>query len=232
MLLCFSDKHVMFCGRGLYLQLCLQQQFMCLQKWLQAERGWLRMSCLWVGHVAFFRRSCLSSLLAYISVKWRLSGISEICRFIGFHKDWKWRVGKQRKSRSRLNEPIKRKLKRLHHCNACVLRNFASFVNFIFEVLLSNVFLYWNNKQLRVKQNILWIKWITSSDVNRFIVKGVKYYPIIIRLASQTLGPDSRVYNLSHEISLCCKICKRVRCDWNLIESKRLNSTTISNKLN
>ena len=59
-------------------------------------------------------------------------------------------------------------------------------------VLLSMVFFYWNNKQLRVKQNMLWIKWITSPYVNRFIVKSMTYYPIIIRLAS--LRPDSGVY--------------------------------------
>jgi len=42
----------------------------------------------------------------------------------------------------------------------------------------------------------LWIKWITSPDVNRFIVKSLTYYPTIIRLAS--LRPDSGVYTLSH----------------------------------
>ena len=46
--------------------------------------------------------------------------------------------------------------------------------------------------------------------INPVLVKNLTYYPIIIGLAS--LRPDSEVYTLNHEISLCCKICKKVRC--------------------
>jgi len=73
--------------------------------------------------------------------------------------------------------------------------------------LLSKVFWYWNSIQLRVKENILWIKWITTSFVNRIRVKSLTYCPIIIRFASLCL--NSGVYTLSHEIGLCCKICRR-----------------------
>jgi len=79
-----------------------------------------------------------------------------------------------------------------------IVRNFASFVDLIFGILLSKVFLYWNNNQLRVKQNILWIKWIMTLYVNRFIVKIPTYYPMYIRLAS--LRPDSGVYTLAAHI--------------------------------
>ena len=54
--------------------------------------------------------------------------------------------------------------------------------------------LYWNNKQLHVKQNILWVKLITSPDVNRLIVKSLTCFPIVVRLTS--LRPDSGVYTL------------------------------------
>jgi len=74
----------------------------------------------------------------------------------------------------------------------CVLRKCASFVDLIFGVLLSKVFFsYLNNKLLRVKQNILWIKWITSPDVNRFIVKIV-YRPQRIYVWRCLLRPDGR----------------------------------------
>ena len=80
-----------------------------------------------------------------------------------------------------------------------------------FGVLLSKVFLYWNNKQLRVKQNILWIKWITSPDVNRIIVKSLTYCPTIIRLAS--LRPDFSLWCylvswLEHVLCVQDKTCK------------------------
>ena len=124
----------------------------------------------WSGR--FFRRSCLSSLLTYISLLWRLSGISEICRFIGwFHKHWKWRVGNRENPVFDWMNLIRTKF--------CFVRRLN---------------LYWNNKQLRVKQNILWIKGITSPDVNRFRVKIMTYYLIIIRLSSLRL--DSGVYTL------------------------------------
>ena len=77
--------------------------------------------------------------------------------------------------------------------------------------MLSKVFLYWNNKQLRVKQNILWIKWITFPDVNRFIVKSLTYYLTIIRLAS--LRPDFSLWCylvswLEHVLFVQDKTCK------------------------
>ena len=84
------------------------------------------------------------SLLTYISVKWRLSGISAIRRSIGwFHKHCKWCVG---------------------------------------------------------KQNVLWIKWITSPAVNWFIVKSLTYYSIIITLAS--LRPEFTLWESSNKFVL------------------------------
>ena len=63
-------------------------------------------SICWFLILCLFRRNCLSSLLTYISALWRLSGISENRRSIGwFYKQWKWRVVIQRKSRFRLDEP-------------------------------------------------------------------------------------------------------------------------------
>ena len=110
-------------------------------------------------------------------------------------------------SRFRLDEPDSReKIKATLLLCKCYTK--VCFVRkLFFGVLLSRVFLYCNNIQLRVKQNILWIKWITSSGVNRFIVKSLTYYPIIIRFASLLL--NSGIYTLSHEIGLFCKICKR-----------------------
>ena len=60
-------------------------------------------------------------------------------------------------------------------------------------------------------QNILWIRWITYPDVNRFIVKSLTYYPKIIRLAS--LRPDFSlccylVSGLEHVLCVQDKTCK------------------------
>jgi len=61
------------------------------------------------------------------------------------------------------------------------------------------------------------------------------YYPIIIKLAS--LRPDSGVYTLRVMKSVCAVKFSRsldvtLPFPWNLIESKRLTSTIISNELN
>jgi len=89
----------------------------------------------------FFRRSCLSSLLTYISVLWRLSGISEIRRSIGwFHKHWKWRVGKQRKSRFRLDEPETRETIKATLLYCMCFTKFCFVRRLNFGVLVSKVF--------------------------------------------------------------------------------------------
>jgi len=71
--------------------------------------------------------------------------------------------------------------------------------------------------------------------VNRSIVKSLTYYPINNRLAS--LRPDSGVNTLRVMKSVCAvKFSKSLDITLsflrNLIDSKRLNSTIISNELN
>jgi len=106
----------------------------------------------------FFRRSWKRWILTYIFVEWRLSGISAIRRFIGwFRKHWKWRVGNQEKIPFSIGWTwYARKVKATLLKCKCFTK-FCFVRRLFFGVLLSGVFLYQNNIQLRVKQNILWI---------------------------------------------------------------------------
>ena len=121
------------------------------------------MCFLIVNYSIIFQRSCLISHLTYISVWWRLSGISAIRHSIGwFHKHWKWRVGKQEKIPFFIEWTWYAWKNKGHTIVLQVfyeilLRSYIKFLGYCFL----KCFWYWNNKQLRVKQNILWIKWIT-----------------------------------------------------------------------
>jgi len=145
-----------------------------------------------------FRRSCLSSLLTYIfcimtavwdfrnpPFYWMISlALKLTC---GETEKILFSIGRTWYARKNKGHTIV-----MHVFNEVLRRSWIKCLGYCFLKCI----LYWNNKQLRVKQNILWIKWITYSNVNRFIVKRVTYYPIIIWLAS--LRQDSGVYTLSH----------------------------------
>ena len=139
-----------------------------------------------------------------------MSGISAIRRSIGwFHKHWKWRVGKLKKI------PFSIGWTWYSRQNACVLRHFASFVDLIFGVLLSKVFLILKQWTVRCQTKYFMDKMNYVSRCELVYSKKFDIQNVLPNnyCVSVTMSRFRGLHFESHAINLCCKICKKVRCN-------------------